>query len=194
MPFSSRTSRRPSRHFVSLRRLEDANRAVTREMNRLGLWSDELAEVGVYIVPTTADSYGWHQGTPGSICIPEVSLAHREDCRDWRLTRLTDILRHEWAHALAAVHSGFVESPSFVRAFAGGYEDRRGLFGYDPARHLTRYAADNPAEDFAETFHFFLRHKGRLPVRFEGRPIIARKWRFVARIARHMAFGKSSFQ
>ena len=65
---------------------------------------------------------------------------------------------------------------------------------YDPAHHVTDYAADMPAEDFAEVFNFYLRHKGRLPVRLASKPVIVRKWRFVAAMARCMAAGRRSFK
>ncbi len=50
--------------------------------------------------------------------------------------------------------------------------------------HLTPYAATNPCEDFAETFHFYLRHKGRLPLRLKAKLVTARKWDFIASVAR----------
>ena len=49
--------------------------------------------------------------------------------------------------------------------------------------HLTPYAATNPCEDFAEVFAYFLRHKGRLPVRLRAKPAIAWKWRFIRSLA-----------
>jgi len=36
-----------------------------------------------------------------------------------------------------------------------------------------------PCEDVAEDFHYFLRHKGRLPVCLATKPIIVRKCQFV---------------
>jgi hypothetical protein len=45
----------------------------------------------------------------------------------------------------------------------------------------------SPCEDFAETFHFYIRHKGRLPVRLATKPLIVRKWELVDRIDRDMA-------
>jgi hypothetical protein len=193
MPFSCKTSRKPPRNYVSLRRLTVANAKVTREMARLGLWSDGLCEVGVYLVPVSHYCYGWHQGTPGAISIPAVSLAYLDDRRNGRHTRLTDILRHEWAHALAAVHPDFVRCPQFIRTFGGEYDDKAGPWEFSPERHLTWYASTAPSEDFAETFHFYLRHKGRLPLRLTGRSILIRKWRYIDRMARRMALGRESF-
>ena len=54
-------------------------------------------------------------------------------------------------------------------------------------------ASTAPSEDFADTFHFYLRHKGRLPLRLTGRSILIRKWRYIDRIARRMALGRENF-
>jgi hypothetical protein len=49
---------------------------------------------------------------------------------------------------------------------------------------VTEYAASMPCEDFAETFHFYLRHKGRLPLRWANKPDIIHKWKFIESLAR----------
>ena len=126
--------------------------------------------------------------------IPSISLAQLGDFFSGRYLRLTDILRHEWAHALADVHPDFVECPTFVRYFGGEYEDPEAPEDYDRELHVSKYAATMPAEDFAETFHFYIRHKGRLPVRLAGRPAIVRKWNFIERIARAMGSGRTGFR
>lgn len=38
-----------------------------------------------------------------------------------------------------------------------------------------------------ETFHFYLRHKGRLPVRFHNKPEIVRKWAFIQWLAERIS-------
>jgi len=194
MPYSRKTRRRIRRHLVTLAELDRTNRQVTREMARLGLWSDALAEVDVWLVPVSLACYGWHSGDPGAISIPAVSLAHLGDFLRGQHTRLADVLRHEWAHALADIHPGLVGRPAFARCFGGDYDDELAPHDHDPARHLTEYAAAMPCEDFAETFHFYLRHRGRLPVRLAGKPVIARKWNYVERIARAMAQGRTRFR
>jgi hypothetical protein len=50
-------------------------------------------------------------------------------------------------------------------------------------RHLTPYASSKPCEDFAETFHYYLRHKGRLPIRLQNKFGIVQKWEFIASLA-----------
>ena len=187
MPYSRKTPRRLRRHLVTLAELDRTNQQVTGEMERLGLWSDALAEVGVWLVPVSLDCYGWHSGTPGSISIPAVSFASLGDYLRGDHVRLADVLRHEWAHALADRMPKLVYNADFRRVFGGSYASPRPVWEYHPDLHLTRYAATCPCEDFAETFHFYLRHKGRLPLRLSGKREIVRKWRFVARMARAMA-------
>ncbi len=147
-------------------------------MEQLGLWADELDDVDVWLVPVSYACYGWFQ-PEADIYIPAVTGAHLSDFISGHHTRLTDVLRHEWAHALADRCYELVETRRFVRTFGGHYDTHVPLRAYDPSHHLTPYAAASPCEDFAETFHFYLRHKGRLPLRPTCKPAIARKWQFV---------------
>ncbi|MCW1922634.1 hypothetical protein OKA05_08715 [Luteolibacter arcticus] len=190
MPHTRRTPRRPLRHIITLSQLDRANTQVSTEMARHGIWSDELAGVGVFLVPASLTCYGWHDG---SIAIPSISGAHLRDLCNGQHTRLTDVLRHEWAHAVADTFSGFVESDLFVRCFDGAYQDTSPVANYDPSRHVTRYAAARPCEDFAEVFHYYLRHRSRLPLRLSSRKPVVKKWEFIHRMARRIAAGKFSF-
>ena len=94
---------------------------------------------------------------------------------------------------MADVHPGFVKCPRFIRCFGGVYEYPGVVAIYDPAEHITPYAAAMPAEDFAEVFHYYIRHKGRLPVRLRNKPVIAKKWQFIARMAQRLTTGRDSF-
>lgn len=178
MPFARKTSRNPRRHFVTLARLTEANWQVTAEMGRLGLWADELDDIDVYLVPVSFACYGWFE-PEGDIYIPAVNGANLSDLITGHHTRLTDVLRHEWAHALADRRPRLIESKRFTCTFGGSYDPHRPVRTYDPEHHLTPYAAASPCEDFAKTFHFYLRHKGRLPQRLANKPKIIRKWEFV---------------
>jgi hypothetical protein len=40
-----------------------------------------------------------------------------------------------------------------------------------------------PGEDFAEVFHFFLRHRGRMPTRMAKKPHLVAKWWFIKWLA-----------
>src|SRR5690606_33641472 len=134
--------------------------------------------------------YGWHNGT---ICIPRISGAQLSDLYHGFHTRLNDILRHEWGHAVAEVYPGLIESNQFVRCFGGEYEDMSPVRPYDPEHHVTPYASTMPCEDFAEVFHFYLRHKGCIPLRLSRRRPIVRKWDFIDRIADRIFRGKRRF-
>ena len=182
MPFRYRVARRPSRHLITVDHVDRANRQVIREMGSLGLWCSALDGVTVWHVPVSLGCYGWFM-PEGDIYIPAVGGAQLSDLVLGHHTRLTDVLRHEWAHALADRRPKLVSSRHFVRAFGGSYQDTTPVDEYNPDHHLTSYAATNPCEDFAETFHFYLRHKGRLPLRLREKTVIARKWDFVASAA-----------
>ena len=41
--------------------------------------------------------------------------------------------------------------------------------------------------DFAETFTLFVKHKGKLPAPFKGKPVILKKWKAVAEIVKRVA-------
>lgn len=117
---------------------------------------------------------------------------------------LTDVIRHEYAHAWHWLDPEFFGRSWFRRAFGGEYEDddtrpielfedrlaarhRRALARCRTDRErdsLTRrlfrndfvseYASTYFCEDFAETFMVYLRHRNNLD-RFAGRPGVFRK-------------------
>ncbi|MEX1117094.1 MAG: hypothetical protein WEB53_17745 [Akkermansiaceae bacterium] len=155
-------------------------------MERLGLWSSRLDDVDVWLVPASFACYGWFQ-PDGDIYIPAVTGANLIELITGHHTRLSDVLRHEWAHALADRHQKLIESKSFRRVFGGRYQSTARVDAHDPDLHLTCYAAASPCEDFAETFHYFLRHKGRLPVRLQAKPAIVRKWSFIQWMAERIS-------
>lgn len=183
MPFVRRTPRRPGRHIITLRELDRANQQVTAEMQHLGFWHPRLENVTVWLVSSSFNCYGWFHAED-DIYIPAVTGAQLSDLISGYHTRLTDVLRHEWAHALADRRPRLVQTKRFSSVFGGAYDSTDPVREYDPGHHLTPYASTSPCEDFAETFHFYLRHKGRLPLWLRGRPVIARKWGFVASAAR----------
>jgi len=186
MPYSRQTPRRPLRHFVTLNRLTEANWQVTAEMEKLGLWCSELDDIDVWLVPVSFHCYGWFQ-PKGDIYIPAVTGANLCDFITSKHTHLADVLRHEWSHALADRRPELVDCKRFIRTFGGGYESPHPVWEYHPDYHLTPYAATQPCEDFAETFHFYLRHKGRLPLRLADKSKISRKWEFVEWMAKQIA-------
>ena len=180
MPHQHRSPRQPRRHLITHRNVCRANRTVTRELETLGFWHHRLDDVEVQWVPASLLCYGWYQG---NIEIPAVTGAQLADLVLGRHTHLTDILRHEWAHAVADKWPHLINTQRFAREFGGPYESVERVRKYDPEHHLTRYAATTACEDFAEVFHCYLRHKGRLPRHMAGKPVIAGKWRFVEWLA-----------
>ncbi len=186
MPYIRKTPRRPLRHVITRTQLTTTNWQVTTEMERLGLWADELDDVDVWLVPVSFLCYGWYQ-PDADIYIPAVTGAHLSDFISGHHMRLSDVLRHEWAHALADRLPELIETKRFIRIFGGRYESPHPVREYHPDHHLTRYAATQPCEDFSETFHFYVRHKGRLPVRLANKPAILRKWQFMEWMAEKIA-------
>jgi len=184
MPFTRQTTRRPGRHLITLGELDLANQQITREMETLGFWHPRLENVTVWLVSASFSCYGWFHDED-DIYIPAVTGAQLSDLIFGYHTRLTDVLRHEWAHALADRRPSLVRMGRFRETFGGPYHSSEAVTDYDPTQHLTPYAATNPCEDFAETFHFYLRHKGRLPLRLQAKSEIVRKWDFVASAARY---------
>jgi hypothetical protein len=180
MPFIRKTTRQLSRHVISLKRLTTTNWEVMDEIDKLGLWCEQLDKVDVYLIPVSYACYGWYSG---NIYIPAISGANLSDYFARQHTRLKDVLRHEWAHAFAEAEPKKINSKKFESVFLGRYESMERVSHYNPARHLTPYASASACEDFAETFHFYLRHKGKLPTRLANKPVIVRKWNFIASMA-----------
>jgi len=186
MPYQQKLARKLRRHVITYQDVCRANNQVTDELDNLGFWSDRLDKIEVYWVPASWDHYGWYSR---HIHIPAITGAQLTDFLEGKFTRLTDVLRHEWAHAVADRHKHLIETQRFESVFGGSYDSDDAVWEYDPDRHLTRYAAVNPCEDFAEVFHYYLRHKGRLPVRMADKPRIVRKWQFVKWLAKSISTG-----
>jgi hypothetical protein len=169
--------------LINIDQLNRAHSHVTRELDSLDLWLSRMAQVEVYLTawnPMGFVCYGWQNyGTDGSICIPSISGPR---ISDWLFNRrgytLRDVLRHEWAHALAHHHHDKVSKHSFIRAFDGDH-DSDAEFDYDPEIHISEYAATNASEDFAENFMYYIKHRGEIPNKWQT-PAIAKRWRYIA--------------
>jgi hypothetical protein len=184
MPYQRKTARQPRRHLISYQDVCRANHTVIRELETLWFWHKRLDDVEVYWVATSWSCYGWYQG---DIYIPAITGAQLSDLIQGRHIRLTDVLRHEWAHAVADKWPLVMNTKRFLTAFGGPYESGERVMNYDPDHHLTEYAATMPCEDFAETFHYYLRHKGNVPYRLHYKPRILAKWQFVEWLARRIS-------
>lgn len=151
-------------YIVTQARLASALADVRAELRKAGIWSTQLAQVPVKLSrlnPLGLHCYGWKwTSTQGPIMIPMICVPRIIHCIGWQpYVSLRDVLRHEYAHALADCHPKIVRSRHFVRAFGGRYTDCRGPCEYDPEVHVSPYAASCPAEDFAETFMVWLRSR-----------------------------------
>lgn len=110
---------------------------------------------------------------------------------------LTDVIRHEYAHAWYWLEPDFVDGSWFQKAFGASYLDEdspleawlaeSGIV-FEPAskrfktefrkQFVSDYAATLYCEDFAETFMFYLRNRNSFH-RFKNRPDVYRKLKAV---------------
>jgi hypothetical protein len=174
--------------IVTLKRLNKAFFQIQTELEQLGFYDERLEAVDVYLV-TFGSAYGWHYyGTSGDINIPAISFGRILDLFGRPYKSLRDILRHEFAHAVADTHRGLIRSSRFSDAFGASHESSI-EWEFDPDCHLTQYAATCPSEDFAETFMFYVRHRGVLPVT-RRTPAISRKWSYIHSLGNAIARGQ----
>ena len=77
---------------------------------------------------------------------------------------LTDVIRHEFAHAWYWLDSKHVDGPWFRDAFGARYQDAPSVApeSYDQSAFVSKYAMTNAKEDFAETFMTYLRFRRSL--------------------------------
>ena len=149
-----------------------AVRRVQRELERYGFWDQEMAEVEVRLTPFSLFLYGRYDARspserqPAQAPRPLPPAARAPGRRD----------PHEYAHALEDVRWREFTGRAFHRAYGTPYE-------YHPELYVSRYAAKNSSEDFAETFMLYLKHRGRLPKRFRSSKTIKKKWRFIRRLS-----------
>lgn len=175
--------------------LAEVNRAwaqVWRELETMGFSCRRLSTCQVYLgLASTAYGYQWFGDREdgrhcGDIVLPRVSSSRWSDYfRGRPSTSVLDVLRHEYGHAYADVNRWRIETKKFERAFGYRHEWWAGYeMEYDPEYHVTEYAATAPGEDFAEVFWLYLKHKGKLPRRFEDRQPIRWKWLFIGDLSR----------
>lgn len=117
----------------------------------------------------------------GDIYIPPVSLK-RLKLIYGKDSDLLTIIRHEYAHAIADKYPYLIKkSSAFQKAFGGVYSRIAPLPGYQKASlndYVTLHATKNPKEDFAETFSFYLKHKGDIEL-FKKRSGVYKKMKFI---------------
>ena len=174
-------------HIVNSSRLYRVLRTITHEFIRFGIWNERLSGVPVNL-SLFSPYYGWQAyGTTGAIHIPIFSLCRLRDWCSGAYVSLADVVRHEYAHAIAHCYPSLVRSRAFVQAFTASH-DAEVTVEFIDGFHMTEYAATSPSEDFAETFMLFMRTKGKLPRCYQT-PLIRKKWRFIRRLCRAIHSG-----
>lgn len=183
-----RPSQKTKQALTSIDMLESANNATILELTKLGFYDEYTERTEVYWVYGSR-AYGYHNfGGDGAICIPWISLSKLLDLYRGKQNSLRDVLRHEYGHAVADTHRGLIRSRKFSLTF-GASHDSDDKWEFDPYFHVTEYAAKSASEDFAEVFYLFVKHKGKLPARYDT-PAIRAKWEFVDKLRRAIKAGK----
>lgn len=105
-----------------------------------------------------------------------------------------DVLRHEFGHALATLYPRALSQGGLFREAFGAKYGPKPAPDTDPANwefeFVSEYAAKQTREDFAETFMLFVKHKGKMPRKFAGKPAIRKKWEAVREIVKRVAAAK----
>jgi hypothetical protein len=189
---------------VTRNQLDSATLSTCGELARAGFWQEDSRllrtdvhwcaipqvtmpnALGFFVYETSALHIllGY---TPGHIYIPKwVLLQGRWQKRG----SLRDVVRHEYGHAVAHHYPSLIQrSLLFSKIFGGRYfgDHQMKSSGRD---YVSEYAMTSAAEDFAETFMFFLRHKGELPLRFTSHAVKS-KWRFITDLADVVQSGRA---
>ncbi len=146
-------------------------------LERLWYWTD--VERGADPLQLFNQALGWYLptghtgGDQGLISIPAWKVPIARQLASWSdhlglglgdaSVTFTQVLRHEFGHALA-------DALGLMEAMPAWWERSTWC--------VSDYARTNPDEDFAETFMCYLKHGGRLPDHL-AMPGIARKWAYV---------------
>ena len=154
-----------------------ACREVITDLKEQGFWSRRLDTVLVR-QKLFGLAYGlqYYQGC-GDIVVPKLSVFKWIARLCGEVISLSDILRHEFGHAIADNHPTIVFSYKFESAFGEKYASTR-YFSYNKEKYVSTYASCCASEDFAETFVYYVKHKGELPDVFNT-PVIEEKWKFI---------------
>lgn len=183
-----------SQVLISKKSLNRAITDVSAEFRNLGIQHIiENTEVrhtffGIYLGYYAPDC----AGKPGHVEIPRWSVL-RVLClgMGYQPLAIREILRHEYGHALAYQYRRLLRSKLFRVAF-GMHHEKEQASEYDPARHVTAYAATRPYEDFAEVFAEFVKLQGEIPLWY-ATPAIRKKWEFVRRLCSQVSRRRKSW-
>ena len=189
-----------SKIYTSFEQVSRAYNKVRKELEKLGvLWDgsklDEVECLYELFNPCGLVGYiGFYEFIKvgdGNIHFPPVYNGLDLGLRWTDKYSVSDVLRHEFGHALADRYPKVLrDGDLFKKAFGGSYGGRSAK-GTDPddweGRCVSAYAASATQEDFAETFMLYMKHKGKIPARFAKKSAIRKKWKAVEKIVRRVA-------
>jgi hypothetical protein len=178
---------------ITLEALERAYDRARDDLWDVGLLADGryLDRIPYYLtwVPTFRDELGFvfdeelwwgHKMLgfePGAIYVPPNAPAQKHVPGG----TLLDTVRHEFGHAWAWLDRSYFRQAWFRAAFGARYWDAWDAPpAPDPRHFVSNYATESPAEDFCETFMFYLKYRRSLR-RFAHRRGVYRKLRAVER-------------
>ena len=174
--------------IITPTRLNRALADVIRDFESFGIWNEVLAAVEVKLVPVGM-AYGYkYNGADGAIEIPAVSIHRLCELFGYEEYELEDILRHEYGHAIADLYPRLTRTWRFRWIFAGSYDRGPSATRYHPGKHITPYAASEPAEDFCEVFTCYVKHRGKRQGSINTFTLWL-KWFFVGRLLRAIRRG-----
>ena len=187
----SKTLKKIKNIYVSMEQLTRACNQVRRELWAMGLLvaGSPLDEVDCYLEPLwtwgglrgLGKVMGLYypksmEGGDGNIHVPIICTAAILGS-ERRI--LADVLRHEYAHALEDNYEQFVHVKAFTKAFGAEYGDAVVFKEGTEENYVSTYAQSMTQEDFAETFMFYMKYKGKLPEKWAGNRAIRTKWSFI---------------
>ena len=141
---------------------------VQTEFSQFGFWHHGVGIwlTNIYLVPlATCEGvhYGYHRSV---IHIPAISPSRLFRMFGYQPIGVRDVLRHELMHAVQHHHGDLLQQKEVTSAF-GGSVFQTWKSQHNPELHVSRYAATNGYEHFAETGMLFLKHSGRCPLRWQ---------------------------
>lgn len=179
---------------VSMDQLYKSFNIVRRELAAMGVLSEgsPLDEVNCYNNYIDLKGFAGIMGyceVDGDIYIPCIYPVPLWDLKSTSERNLTDTIRHEFGHAMADRYKKFFtgrRSKVFKEAFGEKYgipivDGDFSELWYNEI-FISPYAQKNTAEDWSETFMYYLKHKGRLPIKWRKYPFIKEKWEAVKTI------------
>ncbi len=188
-----------SKIYTSFEEVKRAYNKVRTELWNMGvLWKgsklDKVPCIYDVIAPFAAitGTMGWYNRKKKTITFPSVYLPIMSLWVDLGTkANALDVLRHEFAHAIADLYQKEVSfGGRFCAAFGGACGDKpskdKDLENWGDV-FVSAYAKKYTEEDFAETFMLYMKHKGKIPAKFAKKSAIRQKWKVVGEIMRRVS-------